>query len=52
MSVLLHAILACAHGPVNTRDTQEMHVTNLHLVCHTSSGLHLRGGGGGGTRPP
>ena len=30
---LLHAVLVCARGSVNTR---EMHVTSLHLVCHTT----------------
>ena len=34
VNVLQHAILASTHEIVNTRNTQEMHVTNLHLVCH------------------
>ena len=34
---LMHAKLqklACAHRIANTCDTQEMHVTSLHFVCH------------------
>ena len=28
--VLLHTILACAHMPVSTHNTREMHITSLH----------------------
>ena len=33
---LLHAILACTCRIANTRDTREMYITSLHLVCHTT----------------
>ena len=33
---LLYAILACVHGSVNTHNAQEMEITSLHLVCHTT----------------
>ena len=36
LTYFTHAILVCAHGPVNTCNTQEMHVMSLHLVCRTT----------------
>ena len=33
---LLHAIYVCTCGKANTHNTREMHVTSLHLVCHTT----------------
>ena len=44
MRTLLHAILACAHGIVNTRDTREMQVMSSHLVCHTTRVVQLHTG--------
>ena len=31
---LLHTILACVHGPVNTHYTREMLVTSSHFTSH------------------
>ena len=33
---LLHTILVYTLVPVNTQDTQEMHVTSSHLICYTT----------------
>ena len=38
---VLHAVLACALVPVNTCDTQGMHIVSSHLICYTTCVMHI-----------